>query len=215
MRAGPGKSRDKSVFLNAPYDETFRSLFLAYVTAICSFGLTPRTTLEVEGGEQRLRRIASLIDSCRLSFHDLSRVELDSSEPATPRFNMPFEAGLAVMSSLATSSSHHTYFIFEADPRRLQKSLSDLNGSDVYCHAGTPEGVLREVSNALIRAKRRPTVKEMRSTVERVKKGLEVILLDNEALTIYQPRVFSQLVTMTNELIGQQVPNRRLRETQS
>ncbi len=92
------RSREKSVFLNSPYDEEFGELFIAYITAICPFGLTPRTTLEVGGGEHRLRKIASLIESCRLSFHDLSRVKQDYSEPETPRFNMPFEAGLAVMS---------------------------------------------------------------------------------------------------------------------
>jgi hypothetical protein len=150
-----------SVFLNFPYDEQFRDLFLAYVVGVCSFGLTPRTTLEIVGGEQRLRRIASLVQSCRFSFHDLSRVEVDSREPATPRFNMAFEAGLAVMYSLVTTTPGHTYFIFETAYRRLQKSLSDLDGTDVYAHGGTAEGVLREISNALIAAKRRPTVEQM------------------------------------------------------
>lgn len=105
-----------SVFLNFPYDEQFRDLFLAYVVGVCSFGLTPRTTLEIVGGEQRLRRIAALVQSCRFSFHDLSRIEVDRKEPATPRFNMPFEAGLAVMYSLIEKRALHTYFIFELQP---------------------------------------------------------------------------------------------------
>jgi hypothetical protein len=88
-------------------------------------------------------------------FHDLSRVELDRSFPPTPRFNMPFELGLAI------GSRQHSWFVFESKTRRLQKSLSDLNGTDVYVHEGTPRGVFRELSNAFVRSKRQPTVQEM------------------------------------------------------
>jgi len=48
------------------------------------------------GGARRLDRIFDLIKSCRYSFHDLSRVELDVRGLASPRFNLPFELGLAV-----------------------------------------------------------------------------------------------------------------------
>ncbi len=194
-----------SVFLNFPYDENFKDLFLAYVVGVCSFGFTPRTTLEIVGGEQRLRRIAELIQSCRYSFHDLSRVELDSREPATPRFNMSFEAGLAVMCSLTKPAPGHTYFIFEKDSKRLQKSLSDLGGTDVYAHSGTPEGVLREISNALIAAARRPTVRQMLGFLRQVQNGMEDIMQDASAETPYTARVFSNLVVLTNQIIKSQI----------
>ena len=198
------KQYRNSIFLNFPYDEPFRDLFLAYVVGVCSFGLTPRTTLEIVGGEQRLRRIAALIQSCRFSFHDLSRVELDSREPLAPRFNMPFEAGLAVMYSLVRKTPGHTYFIFEADYKRLQKSLSDLGGTDVYSHGGTTEGVLREISNALIAAKRRPTVEQMLRFLNQARDGLQDIMRNARAETPYSARVFSDLVVFTNEIVKQQ-----------
>ena len=193
-----------SIFLNFPYDEPFRDLFLAYVVGVCSFGLTPRTTLEIVGGEQRLRRIATLIQSCRFSFHDLSRVELNEGEPVTPRFNMSFEAGLAVMYSLVKKTPGHTYFIFETDYKRLQKSLSDLGGVDVYSHGGTVEGVLREISNALIAAKRRPTVEQMLRFMNQARDGLQDIMNNARAETPYSARVFSDLVVFTNEIVKQQ-----------
>jgi hypothetical protein len=77
------------VFLNFPYDQQFVSLYLAYISGVCSFGLTPRVALELPGGERRLNRIIELILGCRYSFHDLSRVELDLRRPRTPRMNMP------------------------------------------------------------------------------------------------------------------------------
>ena len=202
-RSRTSKRGRKSVFLNFPYDEQFTDLFLAYVVGVCSYRLTPHTTLEIVGGEQRLRRIISLIQSCHFSFHDLSRVELDNLEPFTPRFNMPFEAGLAVMFSLVESS--HTYFIFEADYRRLQKSLSDLGGTDVYAHGGTPDGVLREVSNALVNAKHRPTMEQMRQIWNEVKQNLPDILNKAGAQTLYSARAFSEVLIFTNEAVKRQL----------
>lgn len=84
------KPESKTVFLNFPYDHQFEPLFLAYLSGICAYGLTPRVALEIPGGERRLDRIIELIESCRYSFHDLSRVELDLRRPRTPRMNMPF-----------------------------------------------------------------------------------------------------------------------------
>jgi hypothetical protein len=136
------KPQPKTVFLNFPYDRQFEPLFLAYVSGICSYGLTPRVALEIPGGERRLDRIIELIESCRYSFHDLSRVELDLRRPRTPRMNMPFELGLTVMASYY-NPKRHTWCVFEKNYRRPQKSLSDLAGTDMYSHDGRPKGVMR------------------------------------------------------------------------
>jgi hypothetical protein len=86
-------SRDNA-FLNIPYDDQYTNLYLAFIAGLCAFGLEPRAILEVATGERRLDRIFRLMTSCRYSFHDLSRVQLDRAAPRTPRFNMPFELGL-------------------------------------------------------------------------------------------------------------------------
>src|SRR5437879_10679673 len=95
----PGKHVEKlAVFLNIPYDHKFSNLYLAYIVAVSSFGFLPKATLLIPG-HRRLDRISELIDSSAFSIHDLSRVELDRNFPSTPRFNMPFELGLAVPSA--------------------------------------------------------------------------------------------------------------------
>ena len=43
--------RDKSVFLNIPYDAAFENLLLAYIAGISAFGFTPRATLEAAADE--------------------------------------------------------------------------------------------------------------------------------------------------------------------
>jgi hypothetical protein len=124
----------EAVFLNIPYDPQFTRLYLAYITATSAVGLLPRATLGITGN-RRLDRIASLIESCAYSIHDLSRVQLDRNAPRTPRFNMPFELGLAV--AWGHAHPQHKWYVFESVGRRLAKSLSDLDGTDPYIHEGT------------------------------------------------------------------------------
>jgi hypothetical protein len=104
--AAKPRVRDESVFLNVPYDAGFENLLLAYIAGISAFGFTPRATLEIPFGQRRLDRILSLIRQCQYSIHDLSRVQLDRKAPRTPRFNMPFELGLAVALERSAHPDH-------------------------------------------------------------------------------------------------------------
>ena len=73
-----------SVFLNIPYDTRFQPLYLAYIVGLTELGLTPKATLAIPGGLNRLDRIFALIQSCRYSIHDLSRIQIDRNPPPTP-----------------------------------------------------------------------------------------------------------------------------------
>ncbi len=154
------RTQQESAFLNIPYDRRYETLYLAFIAGLCAFGLTPRATIEIPGGKRRLERIIELIRGCEYSFHDLSRVQLDHDSPATPRFNMPFELGLAVNWALGANPTHQ-WFVFESRAHRLQKSLSDLNGTDPYIHDGKARGVLRELTNAMTRKIHPPSLAEL------------------------------------------------------
>ncbi|MBZ5521843.1 MAG: hypothetical protein LAP21_06345 [Acidobacteriia bacterium] len=180
----PGKnSGNRSVFLNFPYDEQFGRLCLAYICGVACFGLVPRATLEIPGN-RRLDRIIALIQSCPFSLHDLSRVQLDRVKPRTPRFNMPFELGLAIARD-KLSAGEHSWYVFEAMNRRAEKSLSDISGTDVYIHGGTVRGVLRQLSNAFIREERQPSLEEMYGVYRYVRKELASILRASGSESIF------------------------------
>ena len=83
--------------------------------------------------------------------------------PATPRFNMPFELGLAVAWD-KLNAGRHVWFVLEAKSRRVHNSLSDLGGTDAYIHGGKPQGVFRELGNALVRTEHQPTVQQMNAS---------------------------------------------------
>jgi len=180
----------KSVFLNIPYDPQFTRQYLAYITAVSAMSLVPKATLGITGNRW-LDRIASLIESCAFSIHDLSRVQLDPNSPRTPRFNMPFELGLAV--AWAQANPRHKWFVFESVKRRLNKSLSDLDGTDPYIHGGTVRGIMREVCNAFVSPVKQPTVPQMMQIYRELRRDSGRILKNAGAHSMFTARVFSDL----------------------
>lgn len=134
---------------------------MAYIAAICASGFTPRATLEIAGSDRRLDKIYNLIRKCQYSIHDLSRVELDKIRPRVPRFNMPFELGLAVAWALE-SERKHKWFVFESVSYRLSKSLSDINGTDAYIHNSRVNDVFVQIRNAFPRSHYWPSTENMR-----------------------------------------------------
>jgi hypothetical protein len=193
VRGGPKPRVDAgSVFLNIPYDAGFENLFLAYIAAISAFGFTPRATLEIPFSQRRLDRILKLIQKSQYSIHDLSRVQLDRASPRTPRFNMPFELGLTVALE-KTAHSDHDWVVCESVKRRINKSLSDLDGTDAYIHDGTVRGVFREMGNAFVGSSRQPTVTEMLQIYRVLRAQFGTILKKAGAKDAFNAKVFKEL----------------------
>ena len=119
------------VFLNIPYDVEFSGLYIAYIVGLFQLDLVPHIASEIPGGKRRLDRIFELIQSCRYSIHDLSRVEVSVSPTAVPRFNMPLELGMTITWANLHPKSH-IWSVWESEPYRLQRSANDLNGTDPY-----------------------------------------------------------------------------------
>ena len=112
-----GLPDERSVFLNIPYDSDYEPIFVAIVATLLAVGRTPLCTLELEDrGKGRPERIMALLERSRVSFHDLSHVELP------PRFNMPFELGVAW--AMREYRGRHDLHVFERVPYRLLKTLT-------------------------------------------------------------------------------------------
>jgi hypothetical protein len=186
----------ESVFVNIPYDSRFENLFLAYIAAISALGFVPHATLEIPSNVPRLDRILDLIATCPYSVHDLSRVQLDRVTPSTPRFNMPFELGLALGLHRNTRSTGHAAFVCESLRHRVSKSLSDLNGTDVYIHDGKILGLFRELRSMFVRAHRQPTVQQMMAVYRVLRKNLPDILRRAGEHSPFSASVFRDLAVL-------------------
>jgi hypothetical protein len=191
-RAREAGASTTGCFLNVPYDKQFERLFLAYIAGLMVLDVAPRVTIEVPGGDRRLNRILQLIRGCRYSLHDLSRVQLAGPAPRTPRFNMPFEAGLAVAVTLSDTRSKKDWFVFESRKYRVEKSLSDLSGTDVYIHDGRVSGVFRQLNNAFHRPG--TSVRHMSKVYRDLRNLLPVILRKTGAGSAYERAAFRELV---------------------
>ena len=135
------RTAPSDVFINVPFDAEYENTFLALVASLVGLGLNPRCVLEVPPAIDRLRRLYSLIRSCPFSLHDLSRVQVGRTGPfRVPRFNMPFELGLAA--AVALDADQHQWRVLERVPHRVAQSLSDISGYDPMIHNGTVRGTI-------------------------------------------------------------------------
>lgn len=202
------RAQRESAFLNIPYDRRYETLYLAFIAGLCAFGLTPRATIEIPGAKRRLERIIELIRGCEYSFHDLSRVKLDRRSPATPRFNMPFELGLAV-DWAQSAKPKHEWFVFESKAHRLEKSLSDLNGTDPHVHDGTAHGVLRGLTNALTRKIHRPDLADLDAIYRDLRKAARKIKVQLSGGSLYEARPFQDLAVLARQLAQDRISSLR------
>jgi hypothetical protein len=186
--------RQRSVFINVPFDARYERLFVALIAGLSGLGLIPRSSLEIPPAEDRLRRIFALLRSCASSVHDLSRVQLARSRPLVPRFNMPFEAGLATALMLMTRG--HRRYILEAKPHRMWKSLSDLGGTDPTIHGETVGGMLRAIADLYRRRTGQPSLNHLRKIDRYLYRAAKKI--KQQTGDLYNPTAFRELVVAAN-----------------
>lgn len=124
---------DQNVFINCPFDAEYAPLFEAIVFAVNDAGFRPKCAREkLDSSQVRLQKIYELIASSRYSIHDLSRTALDSAH-ALPRFNMPLELGIDLgCKQFHRRCADKSLLIFDSEPYRFQKFVSDLGGQDIH-----------------------------------------------------------------------------------
>jgi hypothetical protein len=168
------------------------------LAGLAALGREPHCVLEVpSGGQNRLDRIYGLIERCGASIHDLSRVNLSGSL-RVPRFNMPFELGLAYAVSRQRS---HRFFVLEERSYRLQASLSDLNGHDPHVHAGTQDGILRCLLDCFgTYGGRRPTFATLRAVTRKLGRTVAALEREQRVEHPFHPDIFRQAVEAAVQL---------------
>jgi len=81
-----------------------------------------------------VERIASEIVTSKYSLHDISRVQLGANK--LPRFNMPFEAGIAyAVHAMNPYKRDHHFGLLDEIQYQHNASISDLAGLDTKIHA--------------------------------------------------------------------------------
>jgi len=104
---------------------------------------------------------------------------------------MPLELGLTITWA-KLYPKRHTWFVWESSPYRLQKSMSDLNGTDPNIHYGSVEGILSELRNAFV-FRDAPPVPRMLEAFGLVETKVNRILASAGTSDIYCAAVFKDL----------------------
>lgn len=140
-----------NVFINCPFDNQYLELRNALVFTIFDCGYIPRCALEEDdSGSVRVEKIRQIIKESKFGIHDLSRTELDQNSEL-PRFNMPLELGVFLGAKFFGSTIHQekNCLIFDKEPYRYQKFISDIAGQDIRSHDSRPEEIIKHVRNWL------------------------------------------------------------------
>ena len=152
--------RNSDVFINCPFDPTYRPIFDAIVFGVSDLGFAPRCSLEEDdAGESRLSKIERIVEECQFGINDLSAVALDVIT-GLPRFNMPLELGLLLgckRFGLPHQSKKRT-LILDRDQYRYRTFISDISGQDIRAHGGDPDRAIREIRDRLRAASKRTTL---------------------------------------------------------
>jgi hypothetical protein len=192
----------RRVFLNVPYDHDYEPLLLAFIAGLSGLGLIP----VIAGGDVRGRtidRIRKLIVGSRYSIHDISRVGLRGKRHVrAPRFNMPFELGLAV--SWSWSQPRHLWYVFESRWQRSDASLGDVKGIIVHAHRDQPEVVLSRLLNIFHRRRKpRPTLVQLRRIYAGLVRIVPRVKRDSGSRSLFEPAPFADLVLSSAQLANQ------------
>ena len=148
----PDPIRGEHVFVNCPFDRTYKPIFDAIVFAIHQLRFVPRCALAVDdASEVRLAKIERMIEECEFGIHDISSASLDP-DTGLPRFNMPLELGLFLGCKRFGGEPHRSKacLILDRDPYRYRTFISDISGQDIHAHGGQPRQAIIEVRNWLV-----------------------------------------------------------------
>lgn len=139
---------DRNVFINCPFDEDYAPILQAILFCLIYLRLNPRIASERNNSaEARLAKIAELIETCRLSVHDLSRCQA-SREGELYRMNMPFELGIDwACRKYKRGKETKSILVLEREKFRYQAAISDLAGCDIESHQDLYDVAIRKVRN--------------------------------------------------------------------
>ncbi len=149
----------RSVFVNCPFDNDYLPFLHAMVFSIHDCGFVARLAVEDTGAsEMRIDKITRIIRESCYSVHDISRVE-GAGPSNLPRFNMPFEAGLAMGATRFESPPlgrlRRDFLLLDAQRYRDKQTLGDLAGQDSKSHENDPQKMVSAVRGFLA-AKAKP-----------------------------------------------------------
>lgn len=142
----------KRVFINCPFDGGYRSFFEILLFIFQYYELEVCYSETMSSAHDRLDQITDLIDSSRLSIHDLSRNKAEKRGEFA-RFNMPFELGIDYGCFKFKKGRHDKVIaILDGGSHDYDQYISDLSGRDILNHNNDPDQLFQIIPEWLSRS---------------------------------------------------------------
>ncbi len=171
----------KRVFVNVPYEESYRPMLATIVATLKKVGLTPMLALtRSEGQPYRICKICAMMQKSKYCISDLSAVHLH---------NIPFELGFFT----ALGRISHSFVLVDkkfvehdgVKVRKFDAHISNLKGVEVIVHGNDPATLVKGLLH------------RMESDVAELQEGLSLQLsrssLTREILKVAQTRVLDAI----------------------
>lgn len=132
------------VFLNYPFDDSFRGLADAMSFGVIAGGLLPVCGYDLTAPDRpRLEMLVDAIRNCHYSAHDLSRSQGEGPGNFA-RMNMPIEMGMALFHALAAQRRDHRCLFLVSTPHDYKSFASDVAGLDPRVHNSDESRILTD-----------------------------------------------------------------------
>ena len=145
---------ERQIYINCPFDNGYLPLLRPLLFTVRFFGFIPRIASEsLDLGQNRIDKICSIIQDCRYSIHDLSRLRA-SKQGEVFRMNMPFELGIdyGLRYFGGEKIKQKKFLILEKDRYEFHKAISDLSGVDIKAHKNKPDEIVRAIRDWFVEA---------------------------------------------------------------
>lgn len=148
----------RNVFINCPFDDSYKPLFQAIIFTVQACGFKARCAQEEDNtADIRIQKIIRIIDACHYGIHDISKADLDQNTQLA-RFNMPLELGIFMGAHHFAPAKHYNrnkkFMVMDSEPFRYQKFISDINGQDIKAHDLKEERIIQHVRDFLATSSR-------------------------------------------------------------
>jgi len=110
---------------------------------------------------------------------------------------MPFELGLAC--ALKFADPTYEIFVLDAEPYRVDRTLSDYKGRDPLIHHNTCEGMLACLLDTFV-SDVPAAPRELRSAARALRKSTALLKREMKVASIFRPNLFRMMVAAATSI---------------
>lgn len=137
------------IFINCPFDPSYRKLLRPLLFSLLYLGFEPLiTSQKVNSAELRMNKILEFVEISDHSIHDISKVKA-KKDGDSYRLNMPFELGID-WGYCHFNKKQKNFLILGGEKYSINRSFSDISGCDPEYHENKPKKIIEKVRDWLV-----------------------------------------------------------------